>query len=266
MEPEGPLQQSDNIAEPQVQVPGSRPGNKLATTAAVILVLLVLVIGGVVWWKNGEGKPPTAANASKSGAEASRSTEDPTLTTETVVDGQNAIWDMTFLPTKEMLFTERAGTLNVLKDDKVQMLARISDVYAQGEGGLLGLVVDPIFASNHYIYTCFNTNIDIRVVRWVLKTDLSGIEKRKDIITGAPRNLSGRHSGCRMAFGPDGYLWVGTGDTAQNRTPQTPQDPKSLGGKILRVDRDGRGVSGNLGGTFDPRIYSYGHRNTQGIA
>lgn len=102
------------------------------------------------------------------------------------------------------------------------------------------------------------------MVRWKLSDDLTSMSDRNDIITGMPSNTSGRHSGCRLAFGADGYLWVGTGDAAQGTNPQ---DPKSLGGKILRVDRDGNPPErGNLDGNFDPRIYSYGHRNVQGLA
>lgn len=85
-------------------------------------------------------------------------------------------------------------------------------------------------------------------------------------MTGLPVNngeFPGRHSGCRPKFGADGYLWIGTGDAAMGTNAQSPE---SLGGKILRVDRNGKPAQGNLGGSFDPRIYSYGHRNVQGLA
>ena len=74
---------------------------------------------------------------------------------------------------------------------------------------------------------------------------------------------TGRHSGCRPRFGPDGRLWIGTGDAAM---PTVPQSPTSLGGKVLRVNTSGKGVPGNAPAPFDPRIYTYGHRNVQGIA
>ena len=73
----------------------------------------------------------------------------------------------------------------------------------------------------------------------------------------------GRHSGCRPRFGPDGYLWVTAGDAA---TGTNPQDPQSLGGKVLRVDRDGNPAPGNMAPPFLPQIYTYGHRNPQGLA
>jgi len=90
-------------------------------------------------------------------------------------------------------------------------------------------------------------------------------------VSGIPVNTNGqlgRHSGCRPRFGPDGALWIGTGDAA---TGSVPQDKHSLGGKVLRVTRDGAGLAPNPGFVnpatgFDPRIYNYGHRNVQGIA
>jgi glucose/arabinose dehydrogenase len=142
----------------------------------------------------------------------------------------------------------------------------VADVKNQGEGGLMGLAVDPLFSSNRFIYTCMASSIsgtnDVRVVRWTVNAGYTALTNRLDIITGIPWS-TGRHSGCRPRFGPDGYLWVGTGDAAVGTNPQNKQ---SLGGKVLRVDRNGAGAPGNPGGEFLPQIYTYGHRNVQGIA
>jgi len=169
-----------------------------------------------------------------------------------------------------MIYTERKGTLSIVDNGKPRLLTSIADIYAKGEGGLLGLAVDTNYTTNRYIYTCFNSTKggpDIRVARWKVNPDLSGLSDRTDIITGISSNPSGRHSGCRLAMANDGTLWVGTGDSATpGLSPQRPQNHKSLNGKILHVDRDGKGVAGNLGGDFDSRIYSYGHRNVQGLA
>lgn len=201
-------------------------------------------------------------------APVSKSTEIPELNIETVLEGLDHPWDIAFLPDDTLLFTERKGMLSMLREGKKVPIATIPDVRSVVEGGLLGLAVDPDFDDNRFIYTCYNSQgIDIRVVRWKLSANTTALEDRKDIITDIPSNYGGRHSGCRMAFGPDGYLWIGTGDSAQNGlNPQTPQNPKSLGGKIVRVDRDGKAAPDNLGAPFDSRVYSYGHRNTQGIA
>lgn len=199
--------------------------------------------------------------------------ETPELETQTVLSGLSHPWDVGFLPDGQLIFTERGGLISVIRDGQKAILYHIPDVKVIGEGGLLGLAVDPQFAQNRYIYACFNSTnlsdvgIDVRVVRWKVNAAVNGLESRTDIVTEMPSAGAGRHSGCRLTFGPDGYLWIGTGDAAQTHSGVLPpQDPKSLGGKILRVDRDGKGVPGNLAAPFDTRIYSYGHRNVQGIA
>lgn len=190
----------------------------------------------------------------------------PSLNVAVVAEGLSHPWEVAFLPDSTMLITERGGDISVIRSGKKTVLHHPSDVYVQGEGGMLGLAVDPNFTTNRYIYTCFNSTLpglDVRVVRWKANSSLDALSDRKDIITGMPASISGRHSGCRIGFGPDNNLWVGTGDAAQAATPQS---LRSFGGKILRVDRDGRGAAGNLGEGGDARIYSYGHRNTQGLA
>lgn len=232
-----------------------------------IVIVVVVAASAMIWWVTTQidqqndqsmGDQPQVQSPQKS-------TERPQLTTEIVLSGLDHVWEIAFLPTKEMLFTERSGMVRILKDGNRSDMFDIADANVQGEGGLLGLAVDPEFTNNHFIYTCFNSaaNKDIRVVRWQLKSDLSGVDSSTAIVTGMPANTSGRHSGCRLAFSADGYLWIGTGDSAQG---DTGIQPKSLGGKILRVDRGGNAAPGNIGGQYDARIYSYGHRNVQGLA
>lgn len=180
-------------------------------------------------------------------------------------------WDIAFSPGGSMFFTERAGKVRVrTTSGDLRILADIPDVVVAHEGGLLGIAVDPNFATNRRIYTCLLSNaggaVDVRLVRWRVNNAVTALGSRADIVTGMPVNQSGqlgRHSGCRPRFGPDGRIWMGTGDAA---TGSVPQDPTSLGGKVLRVDTDGHGVAGNAKPPFDPRIYSSGHRNVQGIA
>ncbi|HET8670954.1 MAG TPA: PQQ-dependent sugar dehydrogenase [Candidatus Saccharimonadales bacterium] len=267
MGPEQPNPTSGESGQfgPQVFVHRS-PGKKLVICIVVLLLILVGA-GGFLWWQSSRNTVNAPApRGTAASTKASSAQKVPDLRIEVVIEKRDHVWDVAFLPDKTMIFTERSGTLSAYRNGTVQTISKVSDVRAVGEGGLMGLAIDPEFVANKYIYTCLNTASDIRVVRWTLSEDSRAIAGRTDIVTGIPSNPSGRHSGCRISFGPDGYLWVGTGDTAQNKTPQTPQDPKSLGGKVLRVDRDGKGAKANLGGGFDPRIYSYGHRNTQGIA
>ena len=176
-------------------------------------------------------------------------------------------WDIAFLPDKTMLITERSGSVSRVVNGQKTEIFTPSDVVVRGEGGMLGLAIDPEFATNHFIYTCFNSDragLDVRVVRWELTPDNSRQVGRTDIVTGLPANPSGRHSGCRIGFGPEGNLWVGTGDAADEDNSQNLQ---SLGGKILRVTRDGEAATdNNPPAGADKRIYSWGHRNTQGLA
>jgi len=141
------------------------------------------------------------------------------------------------------------------------------DTSVEGEGGLLGLIADNDFNNTHYLFSCMNIvngdHKNIVLTRYTVTTDLKSIADSKVIIPDMPSNDSQRHSGCRMTMSIDeGQIWIGTGDTANGTLPQ---DPNSLGGKILRVDKDGKGVDGNLKAPFDSRIFSYGHRNTQGV-
>lgn len=180
-------------------------------------------------------------------------------------------WDIAFSPGGSMFFTERGGKIRVrTTSGDLRTLATVPDVVISHEGGLLGIAVDPNFAENRRIYTCLLSNaggaVDVRLVRWRVNNAVTGLGSRADIVTGIPVNQGselGRHSGCRPRFGPDRRIWMGTGDAA---TGSVPQNPKSLGGKVLRVDTSGHPVAGNAKAPFDPRIYTYGHRNVQGIA
>ncbi|NOQ83863.1 MAG: PQQ-dependent sugar dehydrogenase [Myxococcales bacterium] len=182
------------------------------------------------------------------------------------ISGLDKPWDIAWLPNGTVLVTERSGRLNVyINGVKAEPFTIApADLVANGEGGMLGLEVDPDFAANGYVYVCMASDTDgatdVRLVRFTLATP-NGDEVlgRSDIVTGMPYS-TGRHSGCRPRFGPDGYLWVGTGDAAIGVNPQ---DDDSLGGKVLRIDRDGTAAPGNPGGY---RWFSKGHRNVQGMA
>jgi glucose/arabinose dehydrogenase len=176
-----------------------------------------------------------------------------------VLGGLNHPWDLAFAPDGSILFTERIGDVSVLRNGQRTTFNRPPDVVAQSEGGMMGIAVDPAFNANRRIYTCYLTAGDVRVVRWTVSDDWRTLGGRKDLVTGIPRS-SGRHSGCRTRFGPDGNLWITTGDAAQNGNSQ---NLGSLGGKVLRITTEGGGVAGNIGNGV---IYAYGFRNPQGIS
>ncbi len=167
-------------------------------------------------------------------------------------------WEIAFLPDGSMLVTERPGTLTLLYADGVRI--PIIDVYERGESGLLGLALHPNFAQNRrlYLYLTYQTNGAMlnRVERYQLDgNSLTNREVIIDQIPGAPN-----HDGGRIEFGPDGMLYITTGDAGD---ASSAQDVNSLAGKILRLHDDGSIPPDN---PFGNPVYSYGHRNPQGLA
>jgi len=166
-------------------------------------------------------------------------------------------WDIVFLPDGDMLTSERPGTLH--RSGAHPMDFDIPEVMHTGEGGLMGLALHPDFATNHFIYLYYTTDQGgqhNRVKRYRLEGDQ--LTPDKTIIDGIPSAIY--HDGGQIAFGPDGMLYAVTGDA---NAPDSAQDLKSLAGKTLRVTPDGGIPSDNPFGTA---VWTYGHRNPQGIA
>ena len=201
----------------------------------------------------------------------------PDLRVEVVADGLEHGWDIGFLPDGAALVTERPGRVAYLPStdpgvEAVPVEMDFGGVMAQGEGGLLGMVVHPDFASSRLFTTCLNyqeggTPVDIRLVTWRLAEDHRSAEHVRDLLTGIPTG-TGRHSGCRPTIGADGMLVVGTGDIADGSMPQ---DLSRLGGKVIRFDlQTGEPAADNpFIDAADPQqryVLSYGHRNIQGVA
>jgi glucose/arabinose dehydrogenase len=186
------------------------------------------------------------------------------------LSGLDVPWDFAFAPDNTLFFTERSRGLSVVGPNGPRRIWRPDDLLVATEAGMMSMVLSPGFPTDHRLYVCFASTIlglpDVRIARLTLDASSTTVVARTDILTGGPINPEGqlgRHSGCRLAFGPDGYLWVGTGDAAIGTAPQ---DPTSLGGKVLRIDGNGAAAPGNMTAPFDPRIYNYGHRNVQGLA
>jgi glucose/arabinose dehydrogenase len=165
-----------------------------------------------------------------------------------------------------MLFTERPGRVRVFQNGKLatQPLFTVPDVAPSGEGGLMSIVLHPQFASNHFLYLSYVYNSDnqyVRVVRY--REAPNGFVDRKVIVEGIP--AAQYHAGCRLRFGPDGKLYITTGDATRR---DLAQKLDSLAGKILRLNDDGSVPTDNpfVGQTgARPEIWSYGHRNPQGL-
>jgi len=233
----------------------------------------------------GSGDKAPDSNASSAPPPAT-SLVAPTLDRTVIMSGLASPWDIAFRSDGQtMFFTEKCRGLSVRQASGavVRLFGTAGsallapDLFCEGQSGMNGVALDPDFANNRYIYVYMASSLRInprtnRVVRLTLSADLASVVtgSRTDIITDIPfkdvANAvagSGAHSGGRLRFGPDGYLYVTTGD---NHNYSLPQDLSRLGGKVLRVDRNGSAAAGNntpAGG--DPRIYTYGHRNVQGI-
>lgn len=181
---------------------------------------------------------------------------------EKVLGNLEIPWSITFGPDGEMYFTERSGKLSVLHPGRKQadLIAEIPDVVHQGEGGLMGLALHPRFRTSRFLYVSytfrFKGGLANRVDRFELRN--GRLHGRKTIVSYLPG--SSVHNGCRLRFGPDGKLYVTTGDAA-NR--ELAQDPNSLGGKILRLNDDGTIPSDNP--SPGSPLYALGLRNPQGI-
>ena len=213
----------------------------------------------------------------------------PNLTATPVLSKLTNPWDMAFLPDGTMFFTEKCNGLSVrsasgtvtkllgMKDSK-DYDTTAADLFCEGQAGMNGVAVDPDFAKNRFIYVYSASNLTApgtnRVMRFVVNADNTKLSDRKDIVTDIaykpaasdhPFGGPGAHNGGRIRFSPaDGFLYVTTGDTHNGEVPQS---PTRIGGKVLRIDRDGKAAPNNGAPQgFDPRIYTYGHRNPQGIA
>lgn len=169
-------------------------------------------------------------------------------------------WGIDFLPDGSALVAQRdsAEVVLVAPDGTTSEAGMVEGVSHGGEGGLLGLALDPDFPDEPYTYVYFTSDSDNRVARISYDQEAGELGEAEVILEGIPS--ADTHNGGRIAFGPDGHLYVATGD-AQN--PDEAQETDSLAGKILRTTTGGDPAPDN---PFDDHVYSYGHRNVQGLA
>jgi glucose/arabinose dehydrogenase len=183
----------------------------------------------------------------------------PPQVADILAEGLEVPWGVDFLPDGRAVVTERISgrVVRVGPDGTVTPLGTVPAAVPQGEAGLLGVAVSPDFDSDRTLYLYLTTQTDNRVVRAEL--DGTRLGRTTVVLDGIPAGFI--HDGGRIAFGPDGHLYVTTGETGD---PELAQDPRSLAGKILRITTDGRPAPGNP----DPGspVWSLGHRNVQGLA
>nr|WP_205544198.1 PQQ-dependent sugar dehydrogenase [Rubrobacter indicoceani] len=196
-----------------------------------------------------QGEEPTEETAAASDASPVE------VRATTLASGLELPWDVAFLPEGDALVTERDSNrlLRVTPEGEVLEVQTVDEATGGGEGGLLGVALSPDYESDGYVYAYYTTDDDNRIGRFQLG------ESPEPVFTGIPK--AGNHNGGRMEFGPDGMLYVGTGDASEGALSQ---DRDSLAGKILRITPEGEvpddnPVDGNP-------LYSLGHRNVQGLA
>lgn len=178
-----------------------------------------------------------------------------------VASGLATPWGLDWLPNGDVLLTERDGVLSRVSGGVVSQIATV-DIHPGGEGGLLGIAVDPDVATNRFFYVYYTAQSDgktiNRVARWILSADGASASEESILVD----NIEARrfHNGGRLRIGPDGYLYIGTGDAGE---PDYSQDTARRAGKILRVALDGSIPDDN---PFpDSLTWLYGIRNTQGF-
>ena len=197
----------------------------------------------------------------------------PTLSVGKQVSGLDIPWDVQVLPGGRLLIGERTNKHLVLWQGGTKRVLRFhTSIWASGETGLMGLAVDPSFATNRRIYTCqggytSNGGHDVRVIAWRMNYAYTAVGKIRTLVSGFP-TTSGRHGGCRLLITTKGAMMVGTGDAA---TGTNPRNLHSFGGKTLRLNRaTGAPYPGNPFSFSSNRaakyIYTYGHRNVPGLA
>jgi len=202
-------------------------------------------------------------------------TEKLTIRLDAVAEGMDVPWGIAFLPGDELLVTDRNGKLYRVKSDKSKSeISGVPEVVAQGQGGLMDVVTDPGFSSNKLIYLSYSKpkseGGNILATTAIMRAKLSGdkLTDQKDIFIAQPYSRTRHHYGSRLAFDDKGHLFFSVGERGNEK--QNPQQIKGNDlGKIHRIKTDGSVVADNpflkLAGV-QPTIYSYGHRNPQGLA
>lgn len=197
-------------------------------------------------------------------------TEKATFHVVEVAGGLENPWSVAFLPDGGMLVTERPGRLRLIENGKLRAepIAGVPEVYAQGQGGLLDVALDPAFAQNQRIYLSYAYAEGGKTTTRVMRARFSpeGLTEQKVIFSAEPMVRSSAHFGSRLAFGTDGTLYVTVGERFSER--QKAQKLDSHLGKVLRITTDGAPAPGNpfVGRAgARPEIYTFGHRNPQGL-
>jgi glucose/arabinose dehydrogenase len=232
----------------------------------ILLLILVLIATGTIIFfirQTTNQEPSTNTPTVNNPTNPDLPLQEVPYVVETVAENLSVPWSILFTDPSRLLVTERSGTIRRIEHSVLQQepLIQFPEVSSNGEEGLMGLTKDPDYDTNKYLYTAYayqkNGNLVVKVVRLIDQGNTAVVDQTILDDIPAARN----HAGTRLSFGPDNKLYVTTGDASER---QIAQNLESLGGKILRLNADGTIPSDNpFSGSS---IYSYGHRNPQGIA
>lgn len=224
--------------------------SKLQITLLISASILTLTAIVLITQRNADN---TQSNESSNGIATA-----PEGDIRTVASNLETSWGISFLPDSDLLVTERSGRVQRIGSDGVTY--EVAGVRETSEGGLLGIALHPDFDQNKHVYLYSTTDVGGTLTNRVERYRLDGqtLRDRTEILTGIP--ASANHDGGALAFGPDDKLYVTTGDAGNENAAQ---DRESLAGKILRINPDGSIPNDN---PFKSTVWSYGHRNPQGIA
>jgi glucose/arabinose dehydrogenase len=230
----------------------------LGRTVWVVLLALLCAACDVTGEDQGDGNDigsiDTGGGKKTEDAGGSSGTSVERVGVSTLATNLEVPWSFAFLPGGNALVTERdSGRLLTVNPSGEARVVQTLPEGGSGEGGLLGVSVSPNYEEDRYVYAYYTTERDNRVVRFRIG------EEPEPVLTGIPVNSY--HDGGRIKFGPDGMLYISTGDAGDT---ENSQDRGSLGGKILRIEPDGSIPKDNpFAGN---PVYSYGHRNVEGLA
>jgi aldose sugar dehydrogenase len=229
---------------------------------ALVLALSLASAGHVACSPSSNPDSPPDSGTPSPGGEIFTTQDGARFRVETVAGSLQIPWSMVFAPDGRLFVTERPGRVRIFAQNAAtsEVAIALDDVSAQGEAGLLGIALDPEFTTNRYVYLYYTAQVGgggavNRVVRYREVTNR--LAERVVLLDNIPANAI--HDGGRLRFGPDGLLYVTTGDAA---TTSRAQDIASTAGKILRITRDGATPRDN---PFSSPVYSIGHRNPQGL-
>ena len=235
---------------------------RLPTSTAAPLVLVAVLLAGCSGGSGDSSGGDRTQTASPTGSSSPAPPSAPPVARArvagVVATGLDVPWGIAFLPDGSALVSERdsARIVHVTPQGDVTTVGTVQGVDGTGEGGLLGIALSPAYATDRTLFAYFTAGSENVIAR--MTYDGSGLTDQRRIFGGIPSGPI--HNGGRIAFGPDGFLYAGTGEAGRG-TPA--QDPNDLGGKILRITPEGAAAPGNP--TPGSPVWTLGHRNVQGL-